>query len=1229
MNQHGVVVLCMLWLGSAAAQAMTIDYASVFPTVVQGVTANLNSSCSSSNASTLEITNSSRIKGGSSPSLNLCRINVQSNNGNCINSAGSLVKCTANGSQISPLVLDAFATSSNTNSVTYNNGQVVTLGASGLSEYGNLVVDNATLKFSNLNTTYKIKSLTVRNGQAAVYLAPGDYWIETLDLDGRKLLLSETGTTRIFVKNYLSVKNQATLNEDNTGSLVVIGYGSIELLGGTHNGYFYADDNFIVRNQGTVNGRVTARDIYVYDSYIYDTSTVLPPVLGCVSDDFNVTSLSNDWVVAKSSGTFTPKIVNGRLRLTEAVTYQATSISYQRLFPAADNLVTIEFDQAAYGGNGADGIAMVLSDASVTPQPGSSGGPLGYGYKTGSPGFAGGWLGVGIDEYGNFRAEGGSNNQTRKANTVSIRGSGSNYSGYRYLYGTDTLSPAVHNGSSYPTPAHRYRLRVDSRTSGQALVLIERNTGSGYVTLIPQFNAIGQTGQSAIPENFYLSFTGSTGGSNNIHELDNVKICALKSSTVGTQIDHFEFDFAGNPLTCTPQTMTIRACANAACSSLVTESVTATLAPSSLADGSWTGGNVVTFSGGSSTLTLAKRTAGNVTIGVTGSTPATKPLSTTLCRNGSSGSLSAAACTLNFADSGFIFDVPAKRANQPATGISIQAVRTSDSLGLCVPAFAGVTRNVAFWSSYVSPATTVNSAKPAVTVNSTAVGFTEATATSIPLVFDAKGTATLSVNYADAGEMRLDARYTGTAANGDANLVMNGYDQFVSAPVGLCIEPEQTCSAGNASCPAFRRAGETFALKITPRAWQQNNDTDLCSGNLITPNFALSGIALGSQLVAPASGVNATVTQTSYDHSALASGTATLNQAVSEVGVFRMTATPPSYMGMSLPVATSGPVGRFTPYDYQIQNPSLQAACFANGFSYMDQPFAIGYQAIARNKSGQTTLNYDSRFDSGGFVHDVTTLVAENNDDGVPLDARLSSVSASWVQGMQSVSSYPVAFSRLASGGADGPFARLDVGVKLLGNDSLSVDVSNGDMHSATSGSCSSCNAVKLGTQMMRLGRLSAGNGRTSPASGLALPLQFEYFNGSNWVLNTMDNCSRLDLQASDGFVFDRGYDLASRELTLASNAHSRLSLSSSRSVAGTAASQTANGGYIWLHFSAPNVNDRVNYQIELSKQPSTPVWLRFDWDGDGSAGTAEASGWAYFNQWRGSDRIIYRREQS
>ncbi len=1223
MRFLSVSLLSTLCLINQPLAAMTIDYGTVFPTVVQGQTDNINSNCNSANASTLEITNSSRIKGGTSPSLNLCKINVQSNSGNCINSAGNVAFCTANGIQIPMLVLDPFMSSSITSSTTYNNNQVVTLGASGNTEYGNLMVDNAVLKFSNVNTTYKIKSLTVRNGQAALYLAPGDYWIDTLDLDGRPLILSDPGTTRIFVKNDLSVKNQATLNADSMGSLVIIGYNNIELLGGTHNGYFYANGNFIMRNQGTVNGRITARHIYIYDSYVNDDSTTPPPLLGCITDDFSQPPLSVNWAAAKSGGTFTPSIISGRLRLTEAVTSQATSITYQRLFPAASNLVTIEFDQAAYGGSAADGIAMVLSDATVTPQPGSSGGPLGYGYKTNAPGFAGGWLGVGIDEYGNFRAEGGANNQTSKANTVSIRGSGSAYSGYRYLFGTDTLSPTIHSGNSYPSPPHRYRLTVDSRTSGQALVTIQRNTGSGYVTLIPTFNAIVQTGQAALPANFYLSFTGSTGASTNIHELDNVRICSISSRPVGQQIDHFEFDHSGQGLTCNPEEMTIRACADASCSTLVTSSVTAVLSPSTLTDGGWVGGNSVTFTTGTTKVKLRKSTAGSTTIGVTSSTPSTKPLSKTLCRAGS-GALSEASCTLTFADSGFVFDVPDKIANQPATGVVIKAVKKDDSTKQCVPGFASVSRTLNFWSSYISPSTTVNPANPTVTVNGTAVGASAAAPVSIPLAFDSAGQATLSsVNYVDAGQMQLDASYTGSTTNGDDGLVMTGSDQFISRPLGLCVQPETTCNAGNVSCPYFKRAGEPFTLTISGRAWEKTNDTDLCSGNITTPNFALAAIPLGSTLVAPTTGGAATVGTSSYSHQASSSGTQTVSQSVSEVGVFKFTATPPSYLGMTIPVASSLATGRFTPYNFAVSNGSVSAGC--GSFSYMDQPMPTRFTVTARNLSGGTTSNYRDEFATA-----TLGLVAENGDNGVPLSLRLSGLgSLGWQAGLFTANQHPETFARNTS--PDGPFSQLALGLQLFDNESaIDLPLKDTNMNATTSGACgSNCTAVRLSTQDLRHGRLSVSSGRAAVGSALALPLMMESYTGSGWQRNVEDACTQLDLKVSGGFVFDRTYNATKAQLTLIDNSStSLLALTTSRDMpTGQPTSATAQAGYIWLHFTAPGISDRVNYQLDLGKQPKQPTWLSYDWNGNGLVEVADMSGWAFFNQWRSSDRVIYRRE--
>ena len=91
--------------------------------------------------------------------------------------------------------------------------------------------------------------------------------------------------------------------------------------------------------------------------------------LECFNDTFQDASLSSSWVTSRSSGTFTPSPVNGRLRLTQSVTNQATAASFQRLFPGAQNLVTVEFDHLAYGGTGASsytkGDILVASSGTV------------------------------------------------------------------------------------------------------------------------------------------------------------------------------------------------------------------------------------------------------------------------------------------------------------------------------------------------------------------------------------------------------------------------------------------------------------------------------------------------------------------------------------------------------------------------------------------------------------------------------------------------------------------------------------------------------------------------------------------------------------------------------------------------------------------------------------------------------------------------------------------------
>src|SRR5690606_5939986 len=163
---------------------------------------------------------------------------------------------------------------------------------------------------------------------------------------------------------------------------------------------------------------------------------ITPQPVACFSDNFGRSDLGADWAITSRSGGFTPAISNGRLRLTSAGGNIATAATLQRVFPAADNLIRVEFEVYAYGGSGADGIAVTFSDASKTPQPGSFGGSLGYAQQNnGDAGFNGGWVGIGIDEYGNFSnpTEGRQGGPGLRRDADTLRGSGSGGTGYNFI----------------------------------------------------------------------------------------------------------------------------------------------------------------------------------------------------------------------------------------------------------------------------------------------------------------------------------------------------------------------------------------------------------------------------------------------------------------------------------------------------------------------------------------------------------------------------------------------------------------------------------------------------------------------------------------------------------------------------------------------------------------------------------------------------------------------------
>lgn len=941
--------------------------------------------------------------------------------------------------------------------------------------------------------------------------------------------------------------------------------------------------------------------------------------LQCFSDNFDDGSLGNDWAVASRGATsFTPTVTAARMRLTSNQGNVSTSSTLQRLFPAAGNFIQVQFRHYAYNGSGADGVAVVLSDATITPQPGAFGGPLGYGTKgtAATTGFAGGWLGVGIDEYGNFSTEGGPGGPGRLIDSVAVRGSGSGTTGYRYIAGTPAnLSPGIDSaGSTTPAPGYLYRITVDGRFSNEARVTVERDTGSGFVVL-PNLNAVNVLAaanqQAALPEDFYLSLTGSTGGSTNIHDLDDLQVCATTINPIAEQVDHFDFTYTSPGLTCSPQQVIVRACMNSDCSQLYSDPVSLTLAPATgwtaQAPASLSNGNLLSFSGGSAVLQLRGNTVGARTLGVTASQPTAKPNSQTTC--------STANCQIIFADSGFLFDVPNLLANKESADIQLRAVRKDNSTQLCVPAFEAGTRRVQFWSGYSDP---VTGSRP-VQVNDTNVA-SSAPGTDIDLAFGPGAQATMRVRYTDAGLMTLNARYA-PATGEEAGLVMTGTDQFVSKPYGLLLQTDGVCSSADIDCPVFPggvRAGDPFQLRIAAVAWQDNGEALTAAAladNLVTPNFRLGNIGLSSAVVAPAGADDGSFSPSAYSH--VLGDRTDVAAVVSEVGIFRLSATPQaSYFGEVVSGGSSELTGRFIPaYLRAVGRASLTPSC--GSFSYQGQPmsFAPNREPVltisGRNRQGGVTRNYDQ----GAFWRLLNPPASGvySSTLGNALDARLqvldsASVSVAGAGNGDGLREYRYSGERLSYVPAEAPEA-IDLPFMARLNQRFSA-ASLSDADGACHGGGTGCTDFAYdftdepGSEV-RLGRLHIGNAHGSELQALSLPVNVQSWQntagGNAFMREGLDNCSAAQLGAAT--LTDHSGNLAVGDTTA--------------SLSGPLA------GVGVLNLTAPGAgNDGSVRASFLSALP--PTWLYYDWQGNGRE---MARGLATFGIYQGSPPLIYRRE--
>ncbi|MFW5663505.1 MAG: DUF7507 domain-containing protein, partial [bacterium] len=267
-----------------------------------------------------------------------------------------------------------------------------------------------------------------------------------------------------------------------------------------------------------------------------------------------------------TAGTLDPE-GDGVLRLTSNAGNQ-TGFAYSSGIALPSAGLEIEFEYFTYGGNGADGIAFFLFDAEADPfQIGGFGGSLGYAQRNPDlPGVSKAYLGLGLDEYGNFSnpSEGRQGGPGERSQSVTLRGAGNGNgttpSNYPYLTHVQ-VSQAPFNftidvdGSERITdPANaKYRkviIRLKPHDAGGFYIDLDIITG-GTPTVTHHILSNFEYNETP-PEAFRLGFSSSTGGSRNFHEIRDLKISAYDTSSL-TPPTAYDITAA----TCTEQTVDI------------------------------------------------------------------------------------------------------------------------------------------------------------------------------------------------------------------------------------------------------------------------------------------------------------------------------------------------------------------------------------------------------------------------------------------------------------------------------------------------------------------------------------------------------------------------------------------------------------------------------------------------------------------------------------------------
>ncbi len=824
--------------------------------------------------------------------------------------------------------------------------------------------------------------------------------------------------------------------------------------------------------------------------------------------------------------------------------------------------------------------------------------------------------------------------------SVGVRGPGSGANGYRWLAGTSSNPGGLgidNAGSTTPAPGYMYQVIVDARSysGGTVNVQVNRDStnrdGTSYSTLLGPFNAYTEASYALsqgwiaklVPDYWKISFTGSTGGSTNIHEIGNLRICAqtVLPPTGGNASGFSAIDDAYP----TAPSSTVPAYQN-----FQTGDIYMKLAgvPFSL----WVGA-------------LTDTPAPGLAVGY--SATSTKYVQVKLVNNSDGLCGTSASRTCNAACTN-------KTAVESGTGATQIATFPSGSTTGVASPNPTFTVNGAYKhliavmkECTTSACTAFTSTAPACSVGAFSVRphalklTTNATNTNtvgIPVFKAGSGAFTFNVeadtyNLSAAGSpqtLSVLTSYTGSPKVGVIDVSsppMPAGGSWVAGTLSLGTSLAPAVSGVSSNLPTYSEVG-LFKLAGT---WPKTSG--YAGGEDIAARGVYDGVRVATECaslsLAQCDALKLATAWTGID------SVSTSSDCVQDS--FSNLKTSGKY-GCSFGIVSDQTFGRFIPDRFVAVSAGGGPACAAGSFSYMDQPFAAALTMTveARNSSNVRTQNYANQLANG-----VVGIQMENANSGTAIPvARLNVTNVpAWSAG-----SYSVVADRFLRdlAGPDGPFDALDIGLSVSDEPLLSpalrpylmtrdMDASNAACTVDLTGLSTAagvCTATKLvSAAKVRYGRLRLQNANGSELLPLPLPLQIQYWSGAaqGWQPNALDVCTQI--RASD-FAFDFPNQPPVQPTNQLAPCETRMQIGGAAPnyTATLSAPGTGNAGWanVSLNLGVAAAGNQCTV-VGGAGGPATTVnapWLQFNWTG----AVGNPASRATFGVYR-SGHVIHRRE--